>query len=160
MNVEENMEMQGDVEIIIQNRNGEQNILWWKNAILTNAKEAQANALCNNIGQSYQFYIEKMIFGTNGQLTVGGARRTVSVGMNGLFGSTLVSKNVLSTVNPQKRNQAIFTAVIGFEEGNGSIINEMALVMKNGDLFSMVTSGGISKDSSVQFIVNWRISSL
>jgi hypothetical protein len=81
----------------------------------------------------------------------------VDASRSGLFGATLVSKSVMSTINPQALNQAIFTAVMGFDEGNGSIINEMALVMKTGDLYSMVTMGGISKSSSIQITFNWRI---
>jgi hypothetical protein len=96
-----------------------------------------------------------MIFGTNG--TLNGAPKVVDAARNGLFGPTLVSKQVMSTVNPQMLNQAIFTAVIGFDEGNGNIINEMALMMKTGDLYSMVTLGGISKDSSIQITFNWRL---
>lgn len=146
----------GEVEITIDHKTGKQESFLVKNAILTNAKNANASALCNDIGQTFQFYISNMIFGTNG--TLGGAPKVVEASRNGLFGSTLVNKQVMSTVNPQALNQAIFTAVMGFDEGNGSIINEMALVMKNDELYSMVTLGGISKDSSIQITFNWKIS--
>lgn len=146
----------GEVDVTIQNKNGIENTFTIKNAILTNAKNAHANAVCNNIGQTYQYYISNMIFGTNG--TLNGSPKVVETSRSGLFGSTLVNKQVMSTINPQMSNQGIFTAVIGFDEGNGSIINEMALMMKNGELYSMVTLGGISKDSTIQIIFNWRIS--
>lgn len=154
----ESISMRGDVEIIVEHKSGAKKSFEVRNAILTAAKQAQANALVNDIGQSYQYYIDKMIFGTNG--TSGGAPKVVDSSRTGLFGSTLVSKSVMSTVNPQSLNQAIFTAVVGFDEGNGYVLNEMALVMKNGELYSMVTTGGISKDSSIQLIFNWRISVL
>lgn len=145
----------GEVEVIIDHKSGKQESFLVRNAILTNAKNANASALCNDIGQVFQFYVSNMIFGTNG--TLGGAPKVVDASRSGLFGATLVNKQVMSTVNPQVLNQAIFTAVIGFDEGNGSVINEMALVMKNDDLYSMVTLGGISKDSSIQITFNWRI---
>lgn len=148
----------GEVEIIIDHINGNQKSFTVKNAILTNAKNANASALCNEIGQTFQFYVSNMIFGTNG--TLGGAPKVVDAARTGLFGSTLVNKQVMAIVNPQALNQAIFTAVIGFDEGNGSIINEMALVMKNESLYSMVTLGGISKDSSIQITFNWKVSFL
>jgi hypothetical protein len=154
--LKEVIHQRGDVEVIIDHRSGRQEKIMLKNAILNNAKNANASAICNDIGQTFQFYVSNMIFGTNG--TLGGAPKVVDASRNGLFGPTLVNKQVMSTVNPQMLTQAIFTAVIGFDEGNGNIINEMALVMKNDDLYSMVTLGGISKDSSIQITFNWRIS--
>ena len=149
------IKMRGDVDIIIDNIYGNREFFSVKNAILTTAKNPHANALCNEIGQTYQYYISDMIFGTNG--TLSGAPKVVEASRTGLFGATLISKSVISTVNSQALNQAIFTAVVGFDEGNGNVINEMALVMKNGDLYSMVTLGGISKDSTIQVTFNWRI---
>lgn len=153
--VSEEIKQRGDVEIIIDHKNGSRESFWVRNAILQGAKNAHANAVANIIGASYQYYIDQMIFGTNG--TLGGAPKVVDASRNGLFGSTLVSKPVMAMVNPSALNQAIFTAVIGFDEGNGNIINEMALVMRNGTLYSMVTMGGISKTSSIQVTLNWRI---
>src|SRR6185437_416730 len=109
--VNEFIKQRGEVEVVIDHRDGRRERFVVKNAILMTAKNAQANALCNNIGQTYQFYIANMIFGTNGPLN--GAPKVVSASQNGLFGPTLVSKQVMSTVNPQMLNQTIFTAVIG-----------------------------------------------
>lgn len=149
------VKQRGEVEVIVDYKNGEKEVFVVKNAILQTAKNAQANALANIIGSSYQFYIDQMIFGTNG--TLGGAPKVVEAARNGLFGSTLVSKSVTSIINPQILNQAIFTTIMGFDEGNGSVINEMALVMKNGNLYSMTTMGGISKNSTMQITFNWRL---
>lgn len=154
--ISEVIQQRGDVDVTLDYTDGKQEKFTIRNAILSTAKQAQANALCNNIGESFEFYISNMIFGTNG--TLSGAPKVVDASRNGLFGSTLVSKLVTSTVNPQVLNQAIFTAVIGFDEGNGNIINELALMMKTGDLYSMVTFGGISKDSTIQITFNWRLS--
>ena len=156
--INEFVKLKGEVDVIINHKDGRSENFTIQNAILTAAKNAHANAICNNIGATFQFYVSNMIFGTNG--TLNGAPKVVDSSRNGLFGPTLVSKQVSSTVNPQMLNQAIFTAVVGFDEGNGNIINEMALMMKNGDLYSMVTLGGISKDSSIQIVFNWRISYL
>ena len=151
----EHVKIRGDVDVIIDHKSGKRETFTIQNAISTNAKNSHASALCNDIGQTFQYYISNMIFGTNG--TLSSAPKSVEASRTGLFGATLVNKAVMSTVNPQSLNQAIFTAVIGFDEGNGNIINEMALMMKNSDLFSMVTLGGISKDSSIQITFNWRI---
>jgi hypothetical protein len=151
----EELKQRGDVEVVIDHKDGRRESFWVRNAILNGAKNAHANAVANLIGANFQYYVDQMIFGTNG--TLSGAPKVVDASRSGLFGATLVSKSVMSTINPQALNQAIFTAVMGFDEGNGSIINEMALVMKTGDLYSMVTMGGISKSSSIQITFNWRI---
>jgi hypothetical protein len=127
-----------------------------KNAVVRTAKEAHVLGLVNNIGDSWEFYVDKMIFGTNG--TLGGVPKVVEDSRNWLFGTTLLSKTVSAVVNPSVSTQAIFTTVITFSEGNGSTINEMALQMKNGDLYSMITLAGIAKTSSVQLTLNWRLS--
>jgi hypothetical protein len=153
--ISEEVKQKGEVEIIIDYKDGKQDVFVVKNAILQGAKNAHANALANIVGASFQYYIDQMIFGTNG--TLGGAPKVVDASRNGLFGTTLVSKSVVSIINPQILNQAIFTVIMGFDEGNGSVINEMALVMKNGDLYSMTTLGGISKNSTMQITFNWRL---
>lgn len=148
----------GEVEIIInyEDNTFEQKKMLCKNAVVKTAKEASVLGLVNQIGTSWQFYIDKMIFGING--TSSGTPKVVEDSRNGLFGTTLLSKSVSSTVNSSSSTQAIFTAVIAFSEGNGNTINEMALQMKNGDLYSMVTFTGIAKTSAMQVILNWRLS--
>ena len=153
--VSEEVKQRGDVEIIIDHKDGRQETFWVRNAILQSAKNAHASAVANFVGANYQYFVDQMIFGTNG--TLSGAPKVVDASRTGLFGATLVSKPVMATINPSVLNQAIFTTVIGFDEGNGSVINEMALVMKNGSLYSMVTLGGISKSSSIQITFNWRL---
>jgi hypothetical protein len=148
----------GMVEIIIEYADGTRasEFMEIKNAVVRTAKEAHVLGLVNNIGDSWEFYVDKMIFGTNG--TLGGVPKVVEDSRNGLFGTTLLSKTVSAVVNPSVSTQAIFTTVITFSEGNGSTINEMALQMKNGDLYSMITLAGIAKTSSVQLTLNWRLS--
>ncbi len=155
--ISENVPQRGDVEIIIDYNDGrEREVRWVRNAILQTAKNSHANALVNNFGNTFQYYIDHIIFGTNG--TLNGVPKVVDASRNGLFGVTLLNKPVLSIVNPQMLSQAIFTAVIANNEANGNIINEIALVMKSGDLYSMVTLGGISKSASMQITLNWRLS--
>jgi len=53
--------------------------------------------------------------------------------------------------------QVIFTSVILFSEGVGLTLNEMALQMANGDLFSMTTFPDLNKTSDMQITFNWRL---
>lgn len=154
--IEEFVRPKGEVEIIIDYDDGRQETMLVHNCVVSKAKEAHAKGLVNQIGQTWNYYVDKMLFGTNGTLT--GVPKVVEDSRNGLFGTTLLSKTVTSIVNPNVLTQAIFTTVMTFSEGNGSTINEMALQMNSGDLYSMITMAGISKTSSMQIIFNWRIS--
>lgn len=128
------------------------------NIVLNNGKAAQARSLAGDIGSAFTNYVCKMLFGTNG--TVGGVPRFVDAGRSGLFGPTLIAKNVTSIINPSAPNTVIFTTVLTFSDANGSSINEMALQMANGDLYSMVTFGDVTKTSSMQITYSWSLSLL
>ena len=154
--LEECLKPKGEVEIIIDYDDGHREIINKKNAVVRKAKEAHVLGLVNQIGDSWDYYIDKMLFGTNG--TLSGVPKVVEDTRNGLFGTTLLSKSVASIVNPSVATQAIFSTVVTFSEGNGSTLNEMALQMKNGDIYSMITLAGIAKTSSVQITFNWRLS--
>jgi len=156
---EDNMNLKpvGEVELIIEHKDGTKEVREICNVVLSDGKEALSRSLANSFGDSYDFYIDRMLFGTFG--TVSGVPKVVEDSRNGLFGPTLLSKNVISSLDviPTK---AIFTSVVSFDDGVGSAINEMALQMKTGDLYSMVTFGDISKTSSMQITFNWSVSFL
>jgi hypothetical protein len=152
----EDIKIKGDVQAIIEYDSGEVRILEFPNTILINGKNAVASCLANQIGDSFNFYISRMIFGDGG--TSGGSTKFVNANRNGLFGVTRVSKPVISTIDPNISSQVIFTSVITKEEGNGYPLNEMALKMANDDLYSMVTFPDLNKTNSMQIVFNWRIS--
>jgi len=52
----------------------------------------------------------------------------------------------------------VFTSVLDYDEANGFQINEMALQMNNGDLYSMSTFADLNKTSSMQITWNWKLS--
>ena len=97
-----------------------------------------------------------MLFGDGG--TSGGTFKTVETQRNGLFGITRASKPVISTVDPSIQTQVVFTSVLTFDDANGFALNEMALQMANGDLYSMVTFADLNKTSNIQVTFNWRLS--
>jgi hypothetical protein len=153
--ISENIKPKGHVEAIIENKNGEITTLEFPNTILDLGRNALAKSLANDFGDAYEFFISKMLFGDGG--TTGGVPILVDSGRTGLFGVTRANKSVISTVNPDVSSQAIFTSVLKFDEANGFTLNELALQMRNGDLFSLVTFEGIGKTSSIQVTFNWRL---
>jgi hypothetical protein len=66
-------------------------------------------------------------------------------------------KPVLASVDPTVLTQVIFTSVITFEEAIGITLNEMALQMANGELYSMTTFPDLGKTEEMQLVFNWRI---
>jgi len=148
----------GDVEVIVEYTDGSTEVHKTPNTILRNGKIALASSLANEVADPYDFYIESMIFGSGG--ATGGTAKFVEETRNGLFGTTLLTKNVISSIDPSGPTTAILTSVVGFDEAVGHPINEMALVMKSGDLYSMVTFPDLNKTASMQLTINWRVTFL
>jgi hypothetical protein len=153
--IKESVKPQGEVEICIEYKDGSKEATTVKNTVLTTGRLALANGLANQIGSSFDFYVTRMIFGDAG--TTGGVKKVVNAGRNGLFGVTQVSKPALANSDTSVTAQVIFTSVILFSEGVGLTLNEMALQMANGDLFSMTTFPDLNKTSDMQITFNWRL---
>jgi hypothetical protein len=149
--------IKGTVKLIID-ENGQQETFHYNNTVLMKGREALASCLANQIGDEFEFYINRMIFGDQG--TSGGVPKYVHSSRTGLFGATVVSKPVISSVDPDNLNIATFTSVISRTEGNGYALSEMALQMANGHIYSMVTFPDISKTSSMQLTWSWSITIL
>jgi hypothetical protein len=152
----EYIKTKGEVEAIKQYKNGDVEKFLVHNTILRTGRYALANSLANRYGDQYDYYISNMIFGENG--TSGGTPKYVNTERNGLFGPTILSKGVISTVDTTTPSIVTFTSVVAFDEANGHNLNEMALRMASGDLYSMVTFADLGKTSSIQIVFNWRCS--
>lgn len=146
----------GSVAGIIEYKNGEKKEFYFKNTVLSKGRQALASSLARSFQGEYEFYISRMVFGDGG--TSGGTKKYVNTNRNGLFGTEVASKPVVSTVDPNLPNQVTFTSVLRFNEANGSALNEMALKMSSGDLYSMVTFPDLNKTSEMQITFNWRLS--
>lgn len=154
--ISESIAPKGCIDILIKENGEIKETIHIKNTVLKTGREALAASLANEIGDSYEFYINRMIFGTNG--TSGSVPKHVNSDRNGLFGVTAISKAASSNVDPNTPSQVIFTSVLSTDEGNGLTLNEMALRMSNGDLYSMATFPDLNKTSSMQIVFNWRLS--
>lgn len=152
----EKVEALGFVSGIIEYKNGDKKDFSFKNTVLSKGRQALASSLANSFNGEYSFYISRMVFGNGG--TSGGSKKYVNTNRNGLFGTEVASKPVLSAVDPNLPNQVTFTSVLRFNEANGSALNEMALKMGSGDLYSMVTFPDLNKTSEMQITFNWRLS--
>ena len=148
----------GDVEIVIEYDDGRKESHEMCNTILQTGKVALAKMLTNDVEDPFDFYINSMVFGTNG--ATGGTPKYVDESRSGLFGTTLLTKNIISSRDDAAPTTAILTSVVTFDEGNGNTLNEMALKMKSADFYSMITFPDLNKTSTMQLTINWRISFL
>ena len=148
--------IKGVVQMITEFRDGTKETREFPNTILRKGREALARSLANDVGSSYEYFISRMLFGDGG--TSGGTLKNVETQRNGLFGITRASKPVISHVDANISSQAIFTSVLTFDDANGYAINEMALQMSNGDLYSMVTFADLNQTEVMQVTFNWRLS--
>lgn len=146
----------GDVQLIIERDCGSTEVIEFPNTVLRKGREALAASLANEVEEVYNFYIHRMLFGDGG--TSEGQTRFVNTSRNGLFGITRASKPVIASIDPNIPSQAVFTSVVSFSEANGYTLNEMALQMGSGDLYSMVTFPDLTKTEQMQLVFNWRIS--
>ncbi len=146
---------QGDLQIIVDYKNGSSEEIEYKNTVLDGGKRAIASALANEIGNKFESYIAKMLFGDGG--TLNGVPRFVDAGRNGLFGITRATKPIISSLDVNGKAVAIFTSILTFEDANDNVINEMALQMANGNLYSMITFADLTKTSLMQITFNWRL---
>jgi len=156
MKVNDKLRPKGTVELIKEYKDGSKEVVELPNAVLNLGRSALAASLANEIGNSYEFYIAQMSFGDGGT-TGTGQPKVVNADRTGFFGSTILTKPVTANVDPNLTSQATFTSTVKFDEANGNTINELALVMADGDFYSMVTLTGIAKDSTMQLTINWRL---
>lgn len=146
----------GTIDLEIQYADGTKELKHYKNAVLQKGREALAASIANQYGDTYEYYITHMLFGNGG--TEGGVPKYVSIARNGLFGITLLSKPVMCVIDPNFPSQVVFNSVVTFDEAIGETINELALQMHNGDIYSMSTMGDISKSGAMQLSWAWRVS--
>ena len=148
----------GDVGLDILYEDGETERRKYRNTILLHGRAALARCLANEVGDDFQFYVNRMIFGNGG--TLEGTPKYVNSERNSLFGMNVVSRPVIATVNKTDPNVVTFTAVVAKTDPYVGVMNEMALQMANGDLYSMVTFPDLTKTSLMQLTWSWDISFL
>jgi hypothetical protein len=157
MEFKSGLKTRGDVQMIIDHDSGEREIIEFPNTVLNKGREAISSSLANNFGGTYNYYINRMIFGNAG--VASGNLKYVDAGRNGLFcGTPVASKPLISAVDPDIQSQVVFTSILGNSDAVGETLNEMALQMGTGDLYSMVTFPNLTKTGTMVITWNWRLS--
>lgn len=151
----DNVKSVGTVSIEIQWKDGKKEVKEFSNRVLRSGRIAQTKALANDFGSSFEYFVIGISFGSGG--TAGGSPRYIDDTRTGLFGPTITTKPVISSINSDMPTQVVFTSVLAFDEAVGDIVNEMALKLASDDYYSMATFGDITKTSSMQLTFNWKI---
>jgi hypothetical protein len=156
MKHEDQVELVGDVSMTAHNRQGGVLDQWdRRNTVLLTGRRVMAKVLANQVGTTFSFYVTRMLWGDGG--TLNGVPRYVNFDRSGLFGTTRLAKPVISTLDPNLA-MVTLTSVIAFGDIVGVTLNEMALQMSNGDLYSMTTFPDLNKTTAMQITFNWRLS--
>jgi hypothetical protein len=154
---EDTITSQGKIFCTIVNEDGTSAKMVVRNKVVMSGRSALASSLANQISGDFNYYIAQVVFGSSG--TVGGVPRFVNDNQAGLFGAVTLTKPVIATIDPNFPSAVTFTTTIAFGDlPGGAIVNEIALIMGNGQLFSMACFADLNKTNSTQFVFNWRLS--
>ena len=156
MNQHSNQTVYGEIDALIEYNDGRKPKHWYrKNTVVNMGRTALAACLANDITDEFDYYISRMLFGSNG--TTASGPKYVDASRNGLFGAADIWKPVIASIDPDNTNQVVFTSVLSYDEVVGVVLSEMALQMANGNLYSMTTFPDLSKTAQMQITWNWRI---
>jgi len=104
---EERMKCKGDVQAIVERKDGAKEVIEFRNTILQTGREALALSLANMIGDDFDFFVNRMIFGDGG--TTGGSPKVVSADSTGLSAAARVHTPVVANIDAATGTQVIFT---------------------------------------------------
>lgn len=145
--------LKGEVTCYIEKNNSTE-IVKFKNNVLKTGKTALAKVLAGEDNDN-NFRISKMIFGDSG--TSNGTPKYVQDERTGLFGSIKASKGVSTMTNGLIPGHVQVICVLRGEDAVDISLNEMALVMSNGDIYSMATFLDVNKTSEMQLTWVWDV---
>ncbi len=151
------LSMKGDIQMVFQHKDGTRRVLDYEdtpNTVLRGGRLAVARMLANRLDGGSFYYITRMLWGDGG--AVDGVKKYVDYTRNGLFGTTRLSKPVIATMDPTSPTTVTFTSVMTYDDIPHVMVNEMALQMSNGDLYSMSTFAGFTKLPEMEITFHWR----
>jgi len=119
------------------------------NTVLNCAKVRMADFLINESPKP--IHITHVLFG-DGAFEAG-EKKEPSPTRTSLFGIVRANKKVVRQVDPEIPTQLIFSITLENEDANGHVLNEMALQMNDGELFSISTFPNLTKTDD--FAVDW-----
>lgn len=149
----ESVKILGNINLEIEYSDGKKENLKFKNSPLRQGKSALAQFVCSK--DSERIWITDMIFGDGG--VEKNDKKTVNPNRNTLFGVARVVKPVVCQLDPEDPTKVIVSTILEKDEGNDYVINEMALKLNTGDLFSMATFYNLNKNEQMKLKWTWEL---
>lgn len=143
----------GYIQARIRYKNNKIETLIFKNQVLNTGKIFLAKCLLEDYKGTV--HVANMLFGDGG--TQNGTPKEVSPSAQNLNGVTRIKKSVVAQINPDSPMEAIFTVIIGENEGNDFVTNEMGLELSDGSLFSLSTFADLNKTDQMEITWGWSI---
>jgi hypothetical protein len=143
----------GFIQAKIKYKNtGKTEIFKFNNQVLINGRIFLANSLLES---NKKLWIANMLFGDGGSTKDG--PKEVTAMQDRLNGVVRLRKPVVAQIDPEIPTQVIFSIIIGEEECNGCVLNEMGLELNNESLFSLSTFSDLNKTDQMEIQWLWQI---
>jgi Phage tail-collar fibre protein len=144
----------GYIQAKIKYKNSRIEILTFQNNVLDSGKSFLANCLLEK--HVSPLFIKSMLFADGG--TVNGVPKEVITSSTTVSGTVRLKKDVIAQIDPELPTQAIFSAVIGFDEGNDFTLNEMALLLSDGEtIYSLSNFANLNKTDQMEIAWSWFV---
>lgn len=151
----EQFEILGELDIEILDSIQGNNHRHHNNTVLMRGKNSIVRMLGNQIGGSFDLYVDSMVFGDGGEENQ--ILRSIDGGRDGLFGNRVAQILVVPSYPIDVMNQVHFTATMPGNMAVGQEISEAALMLKDGSLFSMLVFPSILKTENRILTFNWTL---
>jgi hypothetical protein len=152
--MKELIQAKGYIQAKIKYKDSRIQILKFKNNVLDSGKSFLAACLLEK--HVSPLYVKSMLFADGG--TVNGVVKEVITSSTTVSGTTRLKKDVIAQIDPELPTQAIFSAVIGYEEGNDFKLSEMALLLSDGEtIFSLSNFADLTKTNQMEIAWSWFV---
>ena len=152
-NMGELIKIKGFIQAKIKYKDtGKIETLKFNNQVLIHGRMFLANSLLES---DKKLWIANMLFGDGGS-TKDGPKEVMAM-QDKLNGVVRLRKPVVAQIDPEIPTQVIFSIIIGEEECNGCVLNEMGLELNNESLFSLSTFSDLNKTDQMEIAWSWFV---
>jgi hypothetical protein len=152
--MKELIQPKGYIQAKIKYKNSKIEILKFQNNVLDLGKSFLSSCLLEK--HVSPLHVKSMLFADGG--TVNGVPKDVITSSTTVSGTVRLKKDVIAQIDPELPTQAIFSAVINYEEGNDFTLNEMGLLLSDNEtMFSLSNFANLNKTDQMEIAWSWYI---
>jgi hypothetical protein len=143
----------GQISLIIK-QGGQKSQFSFQNQLLNGGRRFLISNLLQR-PSSTSIFLKNMLFGDGG--AVNDDVKPVVPEMEQMFGVTRMKKEAVVQINPEIPTQLLLTVIVPENEGNDFALNEMALELSDGTLFSLATFPSFNKTDQMELTWLWSV---